>query len=76
VTLTTAPPLFYCQVVPGKFIAMKGPRRLNEDREWMDLRPGVRDFSPRYLADILRQFDSRVSLERWQGCLKLQGLRL
>jgi hypothetical protein len=54
----TAPPLL--QVVPGKFIAMKGPRRLDEGREWMDRRPGVRDFSPRYLADILRQFDAQV----------------
>jgi cell division cycle 14 len=40
-------------VVPGKFVAFKGPKALPDGAEWVDKPGGYRDFSPAYYADIL-----------------------
>ena len=45
------------EVVPGKLVAMRGPRRLAGGRSFQDTASGVRDFSPAHYADILRQYD-------------------
>ena len=45
------------EVVPGKFVAMRGPRRLAGGRAYEDTPGGARDFSPAYYADILKQYD-------------------
>jgi hypothetical protein len=42
------------EVVPGKFIALKGPVALPSDREYRDDARGVRSFSPAFYAEILR----------------------
>ena len=42
------------EVVPGKFIAMKGPKDLG-GREYHDDSNGHRNFSPAYYADILHE---------------------
>ena len=52
-------------VVPGKFIAMRGPRDLPGGARWRDVigADGAfshRDFSPAHYADILTQFDVRA----------------
>ena len=44
------------QVVPGKFVAMKGPKTLGPGVEWRDGKDGYREFSPAYYADILHEF--------------------
>jgi cell division cycle 14 len=48
------------EVVPGKFIAMRGPRDLPEGRRWVDVSVkgqfSHRNFSPQHHAEILRQF--------------------
>ena len=53
------------EVVPGKFIAMRGPKSLSGGAEWEDIytRNGKfshREFSPRHYAGILDQFDVRT----------------
>jgi protein-tyrosine phosphatase len=50
------------EVVPGKFVAMRGPRDLANDELWEDVEGhdgsfGHRDFSPQHYADILQQFN-------------------
>ena len=55
------------EVVPSKFIAMRGPVRLPRGVEWRDAKTRTgrfshRDFSPAYYVDILRQFDVRTVL--------------
>ena len=52
-------------VVPGKLLAMRGPRDLAGGARWQDAhQPGLgfshRDFAPEHYADILRQFDVRA----------------
>ena len=52
------------EVVPGKFVAMRGPRDLTTSGDWEDVRGSDgrfshRDFSPLHYADILPQFDVR-----------------
>jgi cell division cycle 14 len=49
-------------VVPGKFIAMKGPRECADGERWKDTFHSAgcfshRDFSPFHYAEILEQFD-------------------
>ena len=46
------------EVVPGKFIAFKGPEDLG-DRAFRDAPSGIRAFSPSYYADLFREL--RVS---------------
>ena len=48
------------EVVKGKFIAMRGPKTLDDGCRWRDRDGGVRDFSPAHYADILAQFDVQV----------------
>ena len=53
------------EIVPGKLIAMRGPRDLPGDAEWLDvLREdgsfSHRDFSPQYYASLLHEFDVQV----------------
>ena len=48
------------EVVPGKFLAMKGPRALDHGVPWQDRADGVRDFSPAHYAAILQQFGTRA----------------
>ena len=43
-------------VVPGRFIAFKGPKDLPNGREYHD-RDGFRDFSPVYYVDIFRELN-------------------
>ena len=49
------------EVVPGKFVAMRGPKDMPHGRLWMDIMPGGhfshRDFSPQHYAEILQRFD-------------------
>jgi cell division cycle 14 len=50
------------EVVPGKFVVMRGPRDLPDDLLWRDTARedgsfSHREFSPRHYADILSQFD-------------------
>jgi cell division cycle 14 len=45
------------EVVPGKFIAMRGPRSLPDGAHFKDTPSGARNFSPAHYADILHQFD-------------------
>ena len=40
-------------VVPGKFVAFRGPKALPDGAEWVDMPGGYRNFSPAYYADIL-----------------------
>jgi cell division cycle 14 len=42
------------EVVPGKFVALKGPICTPDDREYHDEASGARSFSPAFYADILR----------------------
>ena len=48
------------EVVPGKFVAMRGPRRLAGGQAFENTPGGTRDFSPAYYADILLQYDVQV----------------
>jgi cell division cycle 14 len=48
------------EVVPGKLVAMRGPRSITDGRGYEDTPDGARDFSPAHYADILRQYDVRV----------------
>jgi cell division cycle 14 len=53
------------EIVPGKFVAMRGPRSLDVDSPWQDMYTSGgafshRDFSPAHYADILEQFDVRT----------------
>ena len=48
------------QVLPGKFVAMRGPKDLPGDADYVDSPGGARDFSPGYYSDILRQFGVRL----------------
>ena len=48
------------EVVPGKFVAMRGPIALKAGRSYQDRVNGARDFSPAYVAHILRQYNVRV----------------
>ena len=43
-------------VVPGQFVAFKGPRDFPNGREYHD-HNGFRDFSPQYYVDIFRELD-------------------
>ena len=50
------------EVVPGKFVAMRGPKDLHDDRHWQDIfgadgEFSHREFSPAHYAPILQQFD-------------------
>ena len=47
-------------VVPGKFVAMRGPVALPAGRTYEDTAGGSRSFSPAHYADILRQYDVQV----------------
>ena len=52
-------------VVPGKFIAMRGPKDLSDGMRWHDVRDSKgcfrhRDFSPAHYAEILQQFDVKA----------------
>ena len=56
------------EIVPGKLIAMRGPRDLPGDAEWLDvLREdgsfSHRDFSPQFYAPILHEFDVQVVVQ-------------
>jgi cell division cycle 14 len=42
------------EVIPGKFVAFKGPKDL-EGRDYLDDRRGYRVFSPEYFVDIFKQ---------------------
>ncbi len=42
------------EVVPGKFVALKGPVATLDDREYRDDARGMRSFSPAFYAKILR----------------------
>ena len=48
------------EVVPGKLIAMRGPRTMDDGAMFKDLPDGSRAFSPAYYADILRQYEVQV----------------
>ncbi len=53
------------EIVPGKFIAMRGPRDNTTAELWEDVMRddgsfSHRDFSPKHYVDILRQFDVQV----------------
>jgi cell division cycle 14 len=53
------------EVVPGKFIAMRGPKDLLDGAQWEDTFQSEgcfshRDFSPAHYAEILGQFDVRA----------------
>ena len=53
------------EVVPGKFIAMRGPRSISSGAAWEDTYTcsgdfSHRDFSPSHYAGILEQFDVRA----------------
>ena len=53
------------EVVPGKFIAMRGPRNISSGAAWEDTYTcsgdfSHRDFSPSHYAGILEQFDVRA----------------
>ncbi len=50
------------EIIPGKLLAMRGPRDLPEDVMWLDVASedgsfGHREFSPAHYAAILSQFD-------------------
>ncbi len=45
------------EVVPGRFIAMRGPRALPAGAAFSDTAGGVRHFSPAHYAAILRQYN-------------------
>jgi cell division cycle 14 len=46
------------EVVKDKFIAMRGPKDLDDDtKRWRDAPGGGRDFCPEHYAEILEQFD-------------------
>ena len=50
------------EVVPGKFIAMRGPKGMPAGQLWRDVKTGDgrfshRELSPEYYVDILRQLD-------------------
>ena len=49
------------EIVPGKFVAMRGPKDLPDCRLWMDIMPGGhfshREFSPQHCAELLQRFD-------------------
>ena len=52
------------EIVPGKFVAMRGPRDLGHGAAWEDMAgcqgsTSHRDFSPQHYADILPQFSAR-----------------
>jgi hypothetical protein len=55
------------QVVPGKFVAMKGPKTLGPGMEWRDGKDGYREFSPAYYADILHEFGVQASARARAG---------
>jgi cell division cycle 14 len=44
------------EVIPGKFVAFKGPKDL-EGRHYLDDRRGYRDFSPEYYVDIFKHIN-------------------
>jgi cell division cycle 14 len=48
------------EVIPGKLVAMKGPRSTPTGSEYEDAASGGRHFSPAHYAGILRQFDVSV----------------
>jgi cell division cycle 14 len=48
------------EVVPGKFIAMRGPISFEGGLTYEDTPSGVRNFSPAHYGDILRQYDVQV----------------
>ena len=55
------------ELVPGKFVAMRGPRDIADGQPWEDVADGEgkfshRDFSAEYYADTLQQFDVRCVL--------------
>jgi cell division cycle 14 len=50
------------ELVPGKFVAMRGPRDLPNDSKWRDIRDETgnfshREFGPLYFASILQGFN-------------------
>ena len=56
------------EVVPGKFIAMRGPVSIRGGRAYEDTASGVRNFSPAHYADILRQYDVQVVVRLNEAC--------
>ncbi len=53
------------EIVPGKFLAMRGPRDLPDGEIWADVASpdgsfSHRDFSPEHYVDILPQFDVQL----------------
>ena len=43
------------EVVPGKFVALKGPQSLG-DEQYHDMDNGTRNFSPRHYTEILKEY--------------------
>ena len=48
------------EVVPGKFVAMRGPLSLPDGLAYEDTTSGARNFSPAHYAYILQQYDVQV----------------
>ena len=53
------------EIIPGKFVAMRGPKDLPGGARWMDALDDDgefrhRDFSPQHFCPILRQFDVQL----------------
>ena len=53
------------EIVPGKLLAMPGPRDFSDGAMWLDVKRedgsfSHREFSPEYYADMLDQFDVQV----------------
>jgi cell division cycle 14 len=67
-------------VVPGKFIAMRGPKDFEPGQRWADSYVGGelfshRDFSPAHCAEILTQFDVRTVVRLNSPEYDAQGFR-
>jgi cell division cycle 14 len=48
------------EVIPGKFVAMRGPVHIPGGKSYHDTPGGARDFTPAHYADVLRQYDVRA----------------
>jgi cell division cycle 14 len=65
-------------VVPGRFIAFRGPKDLGKGREHLD-HDGIREFSASYYVDIFRELDVSAVVrlnepEYDEGCLLSAGI--
>ena len=67
------------EVVPGKFLAMRGPKDLADGARWEDMFRGGRfshrDFSPAHYAEILGQFDVRAVVRLNEREYDAEGFR-